>query len=42
MHKATAVVNDYGIHGDGIIVLFNPFEWSEKEIKLAEETENVA
>lgn len=37
MHKATTLVNGYGIYGDRVPVLLDPFEWSEEETQLASE-----
>ena len=31
LHKTSALIHDYGIHGAGIFVLFDPHEWSKEE-----------
>ena len=31
MHKTSTLINDHGIHGAGIFVLFDPYEWPEEE-----------
>lgn len=31
MHEASTLIYGYGIHGDGIVVLLDPFEWSEED-----------
>jgi len=31
MHKTSTLIHDHGVHGAGIVVLFDPHEWSEEE-----------
>jgi len=42
MHKASTIITDHWVHGNGIFVLLAPLEWTKKEVKLAEEAKDAA
>lgn len=42
MHKASTIITDHWVHGNGIFVLFAPLKWTKEEDKLAEEAKDAA